>query len=71
MTNIDLKTLLANRDLTLIDLARAVKVNKSTATRWATRRVPAERVLEVESQTGISRHELRPDLYPLKVRVPA
>jgi DNA-binding transcriptional regulator YdaS (Cro superfamily) len=26
--------------------------------------VPAERVLDIEKITGISRHELRPDLYP-------
>lgn len=26
--------------------------------------LPAEHVLLVESQTGISRHDLRPDLYP-------
>ena len=44
------------------DLARACGVNKSTVARW--RRVPAERVLEVERVTGISRHEMRPDIYP-------
>lgn len=27
-------------------------------------RVPAECVLSVEAATGISRHDLRPDLYP-------
>ncbi|MDF0489186.1 YdaS family helix-turn-helix protein [Sphingomonas sp. H39-1-10] len=26
--------------------------------------LPAEHVLNVEARTGISRHELRPDLYP-------
>ena len=30
----------------------------------ATGRVPAERVLKIEEVTGVSRHELRPDLYP-------
>ena len=30
----------------------------------ATGRVPAERVLKIEEATGVSRHELRPDLYP-------
>lgn len=30
----------------------------------ATGRVPAERVLQIEAATGVSRHELRPDLYP-------
>ena len=28
------------------------------------KRVPAERVLDIERVTGVSRHELRPDLYP-------
>lgn len=27
---------------------------------------PAEYVLKIEAATGVSRHELRPDLYPLK-----
>ncbi|NLY16624.1 MAG: helix-turn-helix domain-containing protein [Gammaproteobacteria bacterium] len=31
----------------------------------ATGRVPAERVLKIEKETGVSRHELRPDLYPV------
>lgn len=26
--------------------------------------VPAERVLEIERLTGVSRHDLRPDIYP-------
>lgn len=28
------------------------------------RRVPVERVLDVEKATGVPRHELRPDIYP-------
>lgn len=28
------------------------------------KKVPAERVLDVERATGVSRHELRPDIYP-------
>jgi DNA-binding transcriptional regulator YdaS (Cro superfamily) len=47
----------------LIDLARSIGVDKATVTRWAQRRVPAERVQDVEAATGISRHELRPDIY--------
>lgn len=35
-----------------------------TISKWEKRRVPAERVLEVERKTGIPRHRLRPDLYP-------
>ena len=30
------------------------------------RPLPAEYVLQVEKETGISRHDLRPDLYPLE-----
>lgn len=30
---------------------------------WQWRRIPAERVVEVERATGIPRQELRPDLY--------
>lgn len=32
----------------------------------ATGRIPAERVLRIEQVSGIPRHELRPDLYPLE-----
>lgn len=56
--------LLADRGLRPVDLARSLKVNKSSITLWTLRRVPAERVLEVEKLTGISRHDLRPDIYP-------
>ena len=28
------------------------------------RRIPAEYVLSIEKATGVSRHELRPDIYP-------
>lgn len=47
----------------LIDLARAIERDKATITRWAQNHVPAERVLDVERITGISRHDLRPDIY--------
>lgn len=59
--------------LTLEQLGAILSVDKSTVMRWELRRVPAERVLEVERVTGVSRHELRPDLYPVvpRERVPA
>lgn len=50
--------------VTLEDLGSRFGVNKSTVLRWEEERVPAERVLDVERETGVSRHELRPDLYP-------
>ena len=64
MKNNPLKTLLDDKGIRLADLARAADVEKSTVTRWASGRIPAERVLEVERITGISRTKLRPDLYP-------
>jgi DNA-binding transcriptional regulator YdaS (Cro superfamily) len=38
--------------------------NPSVVANWRTRgRVPAERTLEIEAISGISRHELRPDVF--------
>lgn len=51
----------ANRK-TLDELGTALGVDKSTMLRWERGRVPAERVLDVERLTGISRDVLRPDL---------
>jgi Putative antitoxin of bacterial toxin-antitoxin system, YdaS/YdaT len=57
------KYLKAN-NLSLESFGELLSVNKSTVLRWGQRRVPAERVLEIERATGISRHDLRPDIYP-------
>ena len=43
-------------------LAVELGITHSAVSQW--RRVPAERVLAVERLTGVSRHDLRPDLYP-------
>jgi DNA-binding transcriptional regulator YdaS (Cro superfamily) len=50
-------------------LAALLRVRHQSFYSW--RRVPAERVLEVERVTGISRHELRPDLYPPPTDTPS
>jgi DNA-binding transcriptional regulator YdaS (Cro superfamily) len=48
-----------------VSLAQRVGVRQQSISDWLKRaRIPAERVLAVERATGISRHELRPDLYP-------
>lgn len=44
-------------------LAKRLGISAQAISQW--RRVPVERVLEVERLTGVSRHELRPDIYPL------
>lgn len=46
-------------------LADVFGVRKQAITKWR-RRVPAERVLGIEEATNgeVTRHELRPDLYP-------
>lgn len=47
------------------ELARRLGVRQQSVQEWVRReRIPAERVLSVESATGIPRHRLRPDLYP-------
>ena len=66
MTHSTFSKLLDNRGIRNVDLARAAKVDLATVTRWVNRRVPAERVLQIESLTGISRHEIRPDIYGAK-----
>jgi DNA-binding transcriptional regulator YdaS (Cro superfamily) len=46
--------------------AEALGVYQSTVSRWVSqsKRLPAEYVLKAEADTGISRHHLRPDIYP-------
>jgi TorA maturation chaperone TorD len=42
-------------------LARKIGIAQPSVSNWS--RVPAERVIAVEAATGVSREELRPDLY--------
>ena len=48
-------------------LARAVDAKQVNIWSWLNRskRTPPEYVIPVEKATGIPRHELRPDIYPL------
>ena len=50
-------------------LARALGVAQPSISTWT--RVPAERVLSVESLTAVPRQVLRPDLYPVNENAPA
>lgn len=47
-------------------LAKAIGVSPQAVAQWA--EVPINRVAAVEAATGIPRHELRPDFYPLPFR---
>jgi len=53
----------AARNLTLEAFGRLLSLNKSTVLRWERAGVPVARVLDIERLTGISRHELRPDIF--------
>ena len=45
-------------------LGALLGVTKQAVIGWVDRdRVPAKRVLELEKLSGVSRHELRPDIY--------
>lgn len=52
----------AEKGITVEALASVLSVSKGTASKWS-RRVPPERVPDVEAATGIPRHVLRPDLW--------
>ena len=43
-------------------LAVVLGITRQAIYQWS--RAPAERVLDIERATGVSRHDLRPDLYP-------
>ncbi|WP_156680049.1 transcriptional regulator [Sphingomonas profundi] len=49
-------------------LARICEKAQPTVWKWlqSSKRLPAEHVLPVEAATGVSRHLLRPDIYPLE-----
>lgn len=52
------------------EFARICGVSQPTVWKWlnAIKRLPAEHVLTVEAATGVSRHNLRPDIYPRGLR---
>lgn len=50
----------------LSELARALDVKPQHIVNWKARGIPAPRVLAIEKATNgtVTRHDLRPDLYP-------
>jgi len=47
-------------------MARVLGLRQSTVWEWInnSKQLPAEHVLKVEVATGVSRHDLRPEIYP-------
>jgi DNA-binding transcriptional regulator YdaS (Cro superfamily) len=54
-------------------MAEALGVAQPSISRWInqSKQLPAEHVLKVEADTGVSRHDLRPDIYPREIMVDA
>lgn len=48
-------------------LAELLGLGQTAISNWRIRRkpLPAERAIEIEKVTGVPRHELRPDLWPV------
>lgn len=53
-------------------LAKKIGTTQSRVWNWLNRdsRIPAEFVIPIERATGVSRHELRPDIYPMEDSLP-
>jgi DNA-binding transcriptional regulator YdaS (Cro superfamily) len=49
--------------LTKTNLATQLGISRQAVSKWVS--VPVHHVITIESLTGISRHELRPDIYPI------
>lgn len=47
-----------------VALAKIAGVTPMAVSYWKVRGIPAHQVLRIESATGVSRCDLRPDLYP-------
>lgn len=51
------------------ELARRIGVTQMHVWNWLNRskgKVPGEYVIAIEKATGVPRHELRPDIYPIE-----
>ncbi len=64
-----LKTWLASERGRVTKLAAACSITHSAVLQW--NQIPADKVLEVERVTGISRHDLRPDVFGKRTPTPS
>ena len=69
MTPFEALSLAAVRAGSQSALARLVGCSNTAVWKWvqSSKRMPAEFVLRAEQATGVSRHALRPDIYPVEV----
>ena len=52
-------------------LAKALGISPQAVHKWKTAGVPADRVVDLEEQSGLPREMLRPDLYRSKTGTPS
>jgi DNA-binding transcriptional regulator YdaS (Cro superfamily) len=45
-------------------LARAIGISYQSIQSW--KKIPADRIIDIEDATGVSRHLLRPDLFEVR-----
>lgn len=66
LTRLEALELVRSHYRTDAEMAAAFDVTQPTVWRWLrqSKQLPAEHVLTAERLTGISRHDLRPDIYP-------
>lgn len=64
-----LKVVLKNTSYTSADLARIFKLSRQAVSLWNKKGIPLKRVPEVSKLTGLSFHQLRPDIYPADEKV--
>lgn len=72
MSHSAFKRALARFDNNQSKFASAVGTSQQNVSNWLRdeKPLPAEYVLPTERETGISRHDLRPDLYPIEAPTP-
>lgn len=51
----------ALNSISRVELARRLGITSQAISQW--KKIPAERVVDIEAVTGIPREQLRPDLY--------
>ncbi len=51
------------KTMSLPTLAKKIGLSKAAVYAWRKNGIPVERVIQIEKITGVSRHNLRPDIF--------